>query len=153
MLVRQKQKYYIPTWTDGLIRGYHGLHPYTGSVLFFTWELWRCMWDQDNYLLAGLHDLTPAPGSDTELPTFQSADPAFHQLLQHNDIADVGKCWCLLPIVLPSGGVFGYYNQHRLVVSQSGLAHPVWSHKNNITKGRWGAREARTTHQLLISVC
>ena len=44
--------------------------------------------------------------------------------------------WALLPIVLPSGGVFGYYNQHRLVVSQSGLAHPVWSHKNNITEGR-----------------
>ena len=97
MLLQQKQKYNIPTWTDGLIRGYHGLHPYTGSVLFFTWELWRCMWDQDNYLLAGLHDLTLAPGSDTELPTFQSADQAFHQLLQHNDIADVGKCWCLGP--------------------------------------------------------
>ena len=65
------------------------------------------MWDQDNYLWPWLHDLTPAPGCDTQLPTFQSADPTFRQLLQHNDnIADVGKCLCLLPIVLPSGGVF-----------------------------------------------
>lgn len=51
------------------------------------------MWDQDNYLWPWLHDLTPAPGSDTGLPTFQSADPTFRQLLQHNDnVADVGKC-------------------------------------------------------------
>ena len=54
------------------------------------------MWDGDNYKSPGQ---VTAPGQDTELPTFQSAEPTFLQLMQHNDNADVGKYLCL-----PSGG-------------------------------------------------
>ena len=55
------------------------------------------MWDQGDYRLARLHDLTEAWGPDTEPPTFQSAEPSFPQLMQRNDNADVGKCLCLGP--------------------------------------------------------
>lgn len=44
---------------DGLIRGYHGLHPCWISSFLIAREILRCMWDQDNYLWPWLHDLTP----------------------------------------------------------------------------------------------